>query len=584
MLTQRNHLLILGQGSSLDLLVATFPERGISWPSRSASWCHFHEWQVSTAEMNAWHDRHPEIRGIWLALEPGKVSAASLNGEPGQLEEMSTATSLAQRLAEALAIPWPPMQAALSDSERSPRAALPVLLAAAGLPQIMGNQLPKRAQPSFQPGSPRAQIVKLCAELEPVPLASPLQIERRDAPIDLFFLAWLISDQAAPVLEFRLPGKPDALTWPEVATSRLHCQGPLWELSFDQDATPFGMLHYLADAWERLEPNLPPGTHLDMKIAPLALDNEDVKTPNPGAIQRYCAILRPDYLELVSSCPQVAVTRLQQALALSCWVRRGGCWTVATPEEAAALRLDAQKEHCIEGKDITWHPQAIEVAEYHQRAFLARRFFRRHFADCWDLQQSLALDATCDQAIGQLKNLGQLLTARLAKPKTTDILFEGRSGRFWRADPTALPAHQQQLLEEYTSYFGEQGFLPLVEIVWEPGSDVLLKILVNSRIAAYGAIMLGLAGLHLECISYLENGAILTTTSVPDLKDYPEEQIYRFYLPGLTLVHQVAAHQKHCSDFCEQYQTSISPVSENISEILLKVDHSLLRQLAAKKR
>lgn len=581
----RYHLVIQAPQADLGPFFAHFARRGlqaeISADGMALSWCGLLDWQVSSAELEAWFAEQPSS-GLWLVLDPDHV----LQGHPRPLSdgplELTSLAELTAFLAAGLKRD-PHILAeqaeALLPLAPSARELLPLLLSAAGLPQVLGSELISAEKP-FEFVQPDQEIRALAGKLSLNPLNPPLSLKAETAPLQLFLLAWLGSDQVAPLLILNFDsvvGPPPALDWPTIASSFLErdpAHPQQYALHCEANGTPFGTWGDFADAWAYLWPKLPADTALEIWLAPLAFDREELEQPNPAGIQRYAGVLNgPDFL-CQAVAPVEPSVRLGAALDLADWVLNGGDYTLDSAEALRQCCQDAEREMLKPEHGYFFSsPLQICVPDGVRRAFLGRRLFLRQFGDLWDLRESQALMAEID---AEQADLGELFSGWSQPIKGAELLYQGQSGHFWAGRIEGLNGFQQQQLAEATSWWEELGFSALADLVWGPASDVYMRLLFAHSHHSLAVFLLNPYRFETEIISWFGNGARGVSSSVPDLPDFSAEQVFAFDWPEGPLSERIAAHWQQANAYSAREKCPFLVLPETLSGLLPLIDQNLL--------
>lgn len=566
---ESSYNLLLSQDSDgLERFVRAYQSRGLV-PVTAPTWCFFHACQIAASEIRAWLKVNP-LTGLWLTFDHSQVWGTDLLR--AQLVPMTSTAELLHLFAGV----WGALTAHAPPPPKV-RQALPWLLQPYGWPDILG-ELPAPAEPVCAAESPWVTIQRLTAHCQLTPWVEPMVLSRQTAFSQLFILAWMASELASPLLIITPPAGHAPPTWPPYASSVLEVRQNQWFLHFELDGRPLGTLRALADAWVVLEPAVPNGSEWMLKIAPLAWEPTATTLPDKANVHCYQGHFLATQLQLVSGYPAMAEARMQSALQLADWVESGGPWQFPASARDIITAL-AKQESLRMPRDYQMTEHDLTVPEFYHRAFFARGWFRHDFGDCWDFGPPSSAQAGLEAGVEALMQLGCHLTSGLAKPHTNQRLLDGKSGSFWQADVAKMPPLQQERLDEYISYFVAQGFRPLVTLVWEPGEDVLLQVLVAPEQQAYGAVLLPFWGLEVECVSYFNNGAILTTTTVAERQNYEPEQLYRYSCPTASVPQLVNKHQAHLQQFKTQHQVELLPHPEDVTLCLARIDNALTRQL-----
>lgn len=578
---QRYHLLLQASEQPPDFYTR-FADRGIRLENTRApnagaeySWFGFHEWQIETPEVQDWlQAQPPDSRLLWLMLEPNQVWAMSAaEHEPAELHQPE---QLADSLAPLLATKPEALSPQLTGLSGNLRQLLPGLLSAAGLPGILAEPEPdENPETRYLIPDPLANVRRLAGALRPVALNPPLMLAADIAPEQLFVLAWLMSDQVAPVL--RVCEGFEKIQWPEVARSQWHLSADHADISLDFDATPFGTWSALRDAWAYLRPQLDKQTQLELWIAPLAYEVKDDAESYTCAIQRYTARLSPEHWQLEAFAPAVPQPQLEQALALCHWVIKGTDFQLADATQITLWHQLAAKDDARPGQDYLIDAQGrVSAPEKNQRAFLARRWFLQHFADTWDLKKSQALEAEVDDANNDLLGIGDLLALKLAMPRSQELLLEGRSGHFWRADSQGLDELQGQQLFDNSAWWQELGFETRADVIWEPAPDVMMRLMSHQQHPCCLTLLLTKMRLEVECLTWFDDGAQGHSSSVDDLPDFSTDRVWRFDWGRGALSERLQSHLRQCQKYTEQTGAHYLPLPSNLNELLGRIDQNML--------
>ncbi|MGE3724203.1 MAG: hypothetical protein AB7I41_01535 [Candidatus Sericytochromatia bacterium] len=590
----RYHLVIQTPHGDLSAFFAQFIDRGLqaeglSQPN-SVIWSGFLDWQVSCSELQNWFKSHPDS-GLWLVLDPDHLLLGHPQSGPpatSGLVELQSLSELSQILAAALQLSPAALlkQAmALMPTQVGPlsqalREHLPLFLSALGLPEILGSEAIPPPPPRFEWGDPALQIRALAGKLTLHTLDPPIPLATESAPMYLFLLAWLGAERVAPLLSFNFadcPNPPAPLEWPQIASSHL-TQDPhhpqAYTLHLDADATPFGSWRDFADAWAYLWPQLPQGTDLELWLAPLAYDSEEQANPNPAGIQRYACTLQKTGLICWAAAPASDSERLSQALDLAAWVLNGGTYQLNSAEALTALCADAADEDLIPQEDYFIRPERqFEVPEGAPRAFLARRLFLRQFDDCWDLRQSQALRAE----IAAEEEAFKAVFSHWGPQLKGDVLYyQGQSGNFWSGQATGLNALRLRQLTEATAGWERLGFQTLADLVWEPASDVYLRLLLANSFQGLALLMSGPLQFESEIVSWFADGARGVSSSLNDLPDFSAHRVYYYHWPEGPLSERIAAHWQQAEAYSAHQACPFLLLPARLSEILPLIDQNLV--------
>ncbi len=590
----RYHLVIQAPDGDLAPFFEHFKGRGLQaeGPSetQALTWCGFLDWQVSSAELQAWFSSWPDS-GLWLVLEPHSL----LRGHPlpastplQSLSELSSLAELTSFLAEGLNDSPDELlkQAeAIMPSGKLPfvqslRQVLPLFLSALGLPSVLGTEPIAPAETAYTPPSAPSQIRDLAGTLSLQPLDHPLSLNSESAPLLLFLLGWLAAEDVAPLLclDFETCQTPlPQLKWPAIARSVLEqdLRQPMrYSLHCEVNGTPFGTWGAFADAWEYLLPQLPMGVRLELWLAPLAWDAASQEKPNPAGIQRYAGRLQKTEFLLEAASPSRISTRLAQALALAEWVLSGGTYKLGSAEALSRFCLDAEREMAEPARDYFVSAEyQIAVPEGARRAFLGRRLFLQAFADLWDLAQSQALLAEID---ADQIDCGSNGAYSIQSPiKGDELLFQGLSGNFWIANPAGLNALQERQLAEATQWWTAAGFHNLADLVWEPASDVYLRLLLADNRKGIALFMSSSFRFETEIVTWFADGARGVSSSSKDLPDFSEQKVAYYTWPEGALSERIAAHWQQAEAYLLQTKSPILSLPENLSGILPLIDQNL---------
>ncbi|MBT9547712.1 MAG: hypothetical protein IV090_20135 [Candidatus Sericytochromatia bacterium] len=587
----RYHLVIQAPDGDLTPFFEQFKSRGLQAElpneTQTLTWCGFHDWQVSSAELQAWFSSWPDS-GLWLVLEPNSL----LRGHPlsaltpvQNLPEFTSLAELTSFLAEGLAFPPDEL---LKQAEtlmpsgklslvQSLRPVLPLFLSVLGLPSVLGSEplVPDKTEQA--PASPLSQIQHLAGNLTLQPLDQALCLKSDSAPLLLFVLGWLAAEYVAPLfcLDFEACSTPlPQLQWPAIARSVLvQAENPPLRsyLHCEPDGTPFGNWGAFADAWAYLLPQLPFGIRLELCLAPLALEAESEDKPNPGGIQRYAGILQKTGFLLEAAAPIRDSFRLAQALALAEWVVNGGEYNLGSTEALSRFCLDAEREMAELDRDYfvsaDYH---IAVPDGARRAFLGRRLFLRGFADVWDLSQSQTLMAECDTAQLELGSYGTQSPIQGA-----ELLFQGHSGNFWSAKHACLNLLQERQLAEATQWWEAEGFQTMTDLVWEPASDVYLRLLLADNHKGIALLLLSSFRFETEIVTWFADGARGVSSSSTDLPDFSKQKVYYYSWPEGALSERIAAHWQQAEAYHLQTKSPILSLPDQLLGILPLIDQNL---------
>lgn len=598
----RYHLVIQTPAGDLSPFFAQFMDRGLQVEGLSQPdkviWSGFLDWQVSSLELQNWFSSHPDS-GLWLVLDPDQLRLGHpLSGplDPSGLIELHSLTELSQILAAALKLEpdtllkqaealMPKQVVPLSQAVREN---LPLFLSALGLAEILGSEAIPPLPPRFDWVDPAQQIRALAGKLSLHTLDPPIALAIESAAMYLFLLAWLGAERVAPVLclNFATCPTPDApLQWPQIASSHLTRDPDLPQVYFlhlDADGTPFGSWRDFADAWAYLWPQLPLGTDLELWLAPLAYDPEEQANPNPAGIQRYACKLQKTDVLCVAAAPAGDSARLALALDLARWVLNGGTYPLASTDALTALCADAADEDLIAQVDyFIWPERLFEVPNGAQRAFLARRLFLRQFDDCWDLHQSQALRDELAADEGEFKAVFSQWGPQL---KGDILYYQGQSGNFWSGQSAGLNALRLRQLSEATAWWAGLGFQTLADLVWEPASDVYLRLLLANSHLGLALLMSGPLQFESEIISWFVDGARGVSSSLNDLPDFTAQRVYYYHWPEGPLSERIAAHWQQAEAYSALQASPVMPLPESLSEILPLIDLNLVLVRQAQRR
>jgi hypothetical protein len=590
----RYHLVIQAPDGDLTPFFEQFKGRGLQaegpTETQVLTWCGFLDWQVSSAELQAWFSSWPDS-GLWLVLEPNSL----LRGHPlpattplKNLPELTSLAELTSFLAEGLA--YSPGELlkqaeALMPSGTLPfvqslRQVLPLFLSALGLPSVLGSDPIAPVKSAHTPASPPSQIRDLAENLTLHPLDHPLNLKSESAPLLLFLLGWLAAEYVAPLLclDFESCQTPlPELKWPAIARSVLEqdLSQPLrYSLFCELNGTPFGTWGAFGDAWDYLLPQLPMGVRLELWLAPLALDAESQDTPNPGGIQRYVGHLQKTGFLLEAASPTSISDRLAQALALAEWVLSGGTYNLGSAEALSRFCLDAKREMAEPARDYFVSAEyQIAVPDGATRAFLGRRLFLQAFADLWDLAQSQAL---LDESDAEQNELGSNWAEWPQSPlKGDELLLHGLSGNFWTANQTGLNLLQERQLVEASLWWEAEGFQNMADLVWEPASDVYLRLLLADNRQGIALLMLSPIRFETEIVTWFADGARGVSCSSTDLPDFSEQKVYYFNWPEGALSERIAAHWQQAEAYHLHTKSPILNLPDSLLGILPLIDQNL---------
>jgi hypothetical protein len=554
------------------------------------TWCGFLDWQVSSHELQQWFSSHPNS-GLWLVLDPDRLLLGHpLLGQDASYgpQELQTLSELSEILASAFKLAPAELlkqaEALLpADSQnlaQTVRENLPLLLSALGLPEILGSEAIPPHPARFEWTDPALQIQSLAGNLTLQELDPPICLATETALLRLFLLAWLGAERVAPLLKLNLASCPHPhvpLNWPKVSSSQLQRdpdQPHLSILHCEADATPFGSWRDFEDAWAYLWPKLPLGTGFELWLAPLAFDQSEENDPNPAGIQRYACRLQKTGVLCEAAAPVVNAQRLSQALDLAEWVHKGGRFQLASAEALTALCLDAADENLLEQKDfVIWPELKFEVPDGAQRAFLGRRLFLREFDDCWDLRQSQARMA---ETTTEEQNSLAVISQWWPQIKGPDLYFQGQSGNFWSAHSTGLNALRLRQLSEATTWWEKLGFHTLADLVWEPASDVYLRLLLADSRQGLALLMSGTLQFESEIVTWFANGARGVSSSVADLPDFSAERVYYYGWPEVPLSARIAAHWQQAEAYCLRENSPILTLPDALLGLLPLIEQNLL--------
>lgn len=386
-------------------------------------------------------------------------------------------------------------------------------------------------------------------------------------------LGWFVSDQAEALIQIS-SWQGDLPDWPTGGVSHLQATAQGFVIHLDPSATPFGIFHKLDEALQLLTPVLQNGCQLELQIAEVSLDDSDSEAPDPGASQIYRFDVRDAALHLVASWPELPVTRLQQALALSAWVEQGGIWEFDSQQHFDDFLEMARQRDDYWLSDIRKSSLGIELKDEADRAFAARSLFRQDFGDVWNLQQAQALEAEDLEAGGLFQGAIDQVLKAIRKPHTDEVLLDGDSGIFMRGDVTGLSANQQENLRILTQAFQQLDYRYLGDLVWLPGGDVLMRVLSDAH--SHAAIMLTMHGIHFEIQTVFSDGSALLSSTVPELCDEPRLQLLRFSLPDASPSELVTFHQANIRRSGKEAQAATA----DWNAFLKQLDQQLKRQLA----
>ena len=590
----RYHLVIQAPDGDLDPFFGHFSNRGLQaeGPSetQALTWCGFLDWQVSSAELQAWFASQPDA-GLWLVLEPD----ALLRGHPlpaltpvQSLPELSSLAELTTFLAEVLA--FSPCELlkqaeALMPSGALPfvqslRHILPVFLSALGFPAVLGSEPLAPVQTAQEPVSPPSLIRALAGNLPLHTLDPPLCLKSESAPVLLFLLGWLAAESVAPLLSLDLDACQTALpqiNWPSIASTVLEqdlSQPQHYHLHCEVNGSPFGSWRDFSDAWDYLLPQLPMGTGLVLCLAPIADDRESQDKPNPAGIQRYQGRLHKSGFLLEAAAPSGDSARLTQALALAEWVLNGGEYGLGSAEALSRFCFDAEREMAEPERDFFVSAEyQIRVPEAVRRAFLGRRLFLSCFADLWDLSQSKAQMAADDT---DSLDLDSIFAPSGESPiRGNELLFQGESGNFWSGNPAGLHSLQMRQLAEASQWWEAEGFQRVADLVWEPASDVYLRLFLADTHRGLAILLLSPFRFETEIVTWFANGARGVSCSSTDLPDLSAEKVVYYPWPEGALSERIAAHWQMAETYCLQAKTAFISLPDSLQGVLLLIDQNL---------
>jgi hypothetical protein len=256
-------------------------------------------------------------------------------------------------------------------------------------------------------------------------------------------------------------------------------------------------------------------------------------------------------------------------------VESGGPWTFASLAALQAFIAEARQRDELWLAELETGANSLSHAESWQRAFIARDIFLDSFGDSFDLQRACALRQQLS-ADNPFSALAQTLTSALRRP-AQGVLWEGVSGRFLAGLADQLSAHDQQILRVYTEDLEALGFARLCDLVWEPGGDVFMRVLVFPQASAYAAILLGMVHQVGEFESVFANDTHVTTTQLPKQthRDEPPQRLYSH--PDLNLAELWQAHQQHVALEGQRMQSPLVAVTPDRDTFLAAFDARLAR-------
>lgn len=462
-------------------------------------------------------------------------------------------------LAAMLELPTPAIKVAWQRQGLTPVAHLAEVLTVLGWETAFSTVTATVMPPAVAPACACAAVA--ATELVVVPFTGQWLMPLAD--VKLFFrLAWMLSDQAHPLL--LLPGL-QALKWPAGATSHLHANTDGQQIGLDQTGMPFPLFAWLEEALALLAPQLEPGQQVILQVADAG------ESPDPGASQRWEWEVLSGHLCLRASFPAVTEPVLSLALALSRWVDVGGVWECASTEALAQFIQQARQRDELWLDELETTATTLSHAQDWQRAFIARDLWLDTFDDAFDRVQARALRQ-------QLSDDAPLIPVLGWQRPTQGVLWDGVSGRFLAGLPDQLPHSEQQALRIYTADFAALGFAFLCDLVWEPGSDVFMRVFVNPEALAYGAILLGVTQQICEFETVFPHDMHLTSTQLPAQSDREEPPQRVYSHPDLNLAELWQAHQEHVA--FEELCTQFTPVAVTPEQgvFLEAFDRRLVRQ------
>jgi hypothetical protein len=575
---------ILGLKNPEDLktFATDFQSRGVEISCNGVIF--LHHWQVSEGEIQDWLKRHQRDQAFWLKMDETQLWAkqAFYSTEMADFQFV-TPSELAELCARYFELKPTDLLATILPDSYSAKQSLPSFLSATSWAGLLEAAETNQEIPSRQVTSEFEQIQELTKDCPLSALSPPLQLSRQIMPVALFLLAWMVSDQSSPGLKLTFPTPQAPPAWPEAAAAaQLWAEADSWILNIQDKGTPFGTFNDLWDAWFVLEPFIAEATHFELKLAPLSVSFDEAERPDPGAIQIYQGSFENGLCTLTRTYPALPSARLASALELGSWVINGAELSFSLFAKST-LEEELRLENLDNMTKCEWSDTGLIIQDLPDRAFLARRLFRRSFGDCFNLRQSLALAEKMTQDWAIIADLSQQLFRSPALSVSAEVLYAGQSGRFFRADLSQLNPSQTNLLKDYHQFFAELGFFDLGDLIWEPASDIVLSVLVNPQIQTYGACLLTLRGIETECISCFENQAWLTTTSLAEVPSFPEWGLFRSALPEVTLTERVQTHQQNCQTFANEYKTGLRSLAQTLEDFLPEIDQVMSLSLKAMK-
>ena len=214
------------------------------------------------------------------------------------------------------------------------------------------------------------------------------------------------------------------------------------------------------------------------------------------------------------------------------------------------------------------------MAEDWRQRFLALLFFRRRFADTWDVAPGQAED---DEQYRGAYELEQAMTA----PHSDEVILGGEQATYFRADIRELERLYEKALRTADRDMAALGFEPLGDLLCGRVKGVIIRGYGAPDSCIYGVHMQSIDGqAYSEFFSHFEDDTFLTTTNNYSAEIIPKQGIYARVYDDFDAA---PLHEKHLDGierFREHRGAEPRPFEPTLEALAQAIDDFLQRRFA----
>jgi hypothetical protein len=358
--------------------------------------------------------------------------------------------------------------------------------------------------------------------------------------VQVFRLAWWISDEAQPAFRAHLPGAASIpLDW-ERTLMHPHQQGDVLWLGSPPPQAPWDTIHRVNRAASVIQ-QLPDQTRLELAIS----------GPRP---MRFQGVLEAGHWHLKSLYPAANGDLFRRALELSRQAQDDDWLDAASPEIAAAAETTLKADLSLQDGTLLREGCRLKAVDSEGEGRTWLLLFGSHlmahdpeFCETWSLQERRQeLLDQCEEDLtlsGLAAQLTQSVNAHFGI-MAGESVYQGKMGAMQRSNMRQCPWLRPEEVDHCDQELLELGFEAMGDLTAEAAAGVVIRAYCCAQGDCWAVVNAGIHQLFVrEFFSQAQDGSCLTTTSLPFADSKPEQKLEKQSWPeqswsGLLSLHR----------------------------------------------